>query len=48
MTVRALRVPVEKTDAVLRALRGFALDVPRVKAVVRDPSEGRERERLVL
>ena len=31
--VRAIRVPTRETDAVLRALRGFVLDVPKVKAV---------------
>ena len=34
--VRAIRVPIRETDAVLRALRGVALDIPKVKAVASD------------
>ena len=40
LRVRAVRVPTRETDAVLRALRGFALDLPKVKAVAKDEDAG--------
>ena len=47
LRVRAIRVPTRETDAVLKALRGFALDLPRVKAVTRD-AEGERDGNLIL